>query len=376
MGVSDPAVLEGEGVRRRYGERWVLDVERLALSRGEVLAVLGPNGSGKSTLFRLLLLLERPDAGVVRIDGRAAGPGDRRAQARLAGVFQRPILFSGTVRSNVEYGLRARQLPIAERRARSADALALLGLTHLAAAPVAALSGGEAQRVALARALALRPDALLLDEPTANLDVTARVRFREELGGLARTGAGAALVITHDPADAFALADRVAVLQEGRVVQIGTPDDLVLRPANPFVAAFTGAELIADGRLVRHEGDMAVVALAGGAEWRGVETDGGSGSGPGIPVAVAYRPEDVRLALPGAVTATAGCNQLRVRVEAVAPAAGLLRVRLAGDVPLTALLTRADAAALGVAPGAVLSADLHPAALRVFTANAPATSSS
>jgi molybdate transport system ATP-binding protein len=376
---GDAPVLAAEGVRRRYGGRWVLDGASLALDRGEVLAVLGPNGAGKSTLFRLLLLLEAPDAGTIRIAGAPARAGDRRAAARLAGVFQRPVLFSGTVRSNVEYGLRARGVAGGARRARVAELLELLGIAALARVPVGELSGGEAQRVALARALAVRPDALLLDEPTANLDVTARRRFREELAGLARSGAGAALVITHDPADAFALADRVAVLQEGRVVQVGTPDDLVLRPATPFVAAFTGAELLLEGRLEGVDDGLATVALAAGGRIVGVaaetgsEAGSGAAAGPppgawraGAPVQVAYRPEDVLLAAPGAGPELSARNHFRVRVEAVTPAGGLLRVRLAGEAPLAALVTRSGAAALGAEPGAAVTAHVKASALRVF----------
>src|SRR5690606_20600959 len=237
-------VLSAEGLQRRYGGRLVLDVDRIDVRRSEVLAVLGPNGAGKSTLFRLLLLLERPDAGRIHFEGRAVSPGDRAAMRRMAGVFQRPMLFAGSVESNVALGLRARGVPRRERARRVAEALAWVGLERLAHVPVGTLSGGEAQRVALARALVVEPDVLLLDEPTANLDVTVRRRFREDLERLVRQRAGAVVLITHDPAEAFAIADRVAVIQEGRIVQVGTPTDVVMDPATPFVAAFTGAELL------------------------------------------------------------------------------------------------------------------------------------
>src|SRR5690606_27891674 len=187
--------------------------DALALHPGEVLAVLGPNGAGKSTLFRLLLLLERANEGRVVFDGREVRPGDRVARRRMAGVFQRPCLFDGTVERNVAFGLAARGVPRHERAARVAEALEWLGIGAYARSPVHALSGGEAQRVALARALALRPDVLLLDEPTANLDVSVRRRFRDELAPLVRARTRAALLITHDPGDAFALADRIAVIQ-------------------------------------------------------------------------------------------------------------------------------------------------------------------
>ena len=188
-------------------------------------------------------MLERADSGTIQLGGRVLRPGDAEARRRMAGLFQRPYLFSGTIRDNVEFGLRALGVPNEERGMRVTAALRALGLEDLSESSVHRLSGGEAQRVALARAIVLQPDVLLLDEPTANLDVTLQRRFREELGRIVRTHARAVILITHDPSDAFALADRVAVLEEGRITQVAEPHQLVLQPATPFVAAFTGAEL-------------------------------------------------------------------------------------------------------------------------------------
>jgi len=241
---APPPVLRAEGLRRRYGARLIVDISELELRSGEILAVLGPNGAGKSTLFRLLLLLERADGGRILYHGREVRAGDRDAMRRMAGVFQRPLLFRGTVEQNVGYGLRARRTSRRERAERVEEALALLGIDHLARAPVQTLSGGEAQRVSLARALATRPEILFLDEPTANLDILVRRRFREDLARLVRARTRAALLITHDPVDAFTLADRIAVIHSGRIVQVGSPGELIDRPATPFVEAFTRADLL------------------------------------------------------------------------------------------------------------------------------------
>ncbi len=360
-------ILSVEGLVRRYGRRTVVDVAALSVSRGEVLAVLGPNGAGKSTLFRLLLLLERPDAGRLRLDGREVRAGDREARRRMAGVFQRPFLFSGSVAANVSYGLRLRRLEKPERERRTAEALEWVGLGALAAAHVRTLSGGEAQRVALARALVLRPELVLLDEPTSSLDVTQRRRFQRDVERLVRERSQAAVLVTHDPAEAFALADRIAVLEAGRVVQIGTPDTLVMEPATPFVAAFTGAELLLDGVVAAREERLVRVELAGTARVWALDPGGDAGEA-GAPVHVAYRPEDVTLSAPGAAGESSARNRFRLAVASVVPAGALVRVRLSGEPPLTALLTRQSAEALELRPGREVIAQLKATALRVFPA--------
>ena len=360
-------LLRATGLERRYGAHTVVDGVDLEVREGEVLAVLGPNGAGKSTLFRLLLLLEGPDDGAVEVSGRAVRPGAPEAR-RLAGLFQRPVLFAGSVVANVEYGLRARGVGRSERRRRAASVLEALGLAPLAGAAVGTLSGGEAQRVALARALVLEPDVLLLDEPTAGLDVMVRRRFRHELEALLRSRARSAVLITHDAADAFALADRIAVMEEGRLVQVGTPTELVVAPATPFVAEFTGAELLLDGVVeesregvvtVRVAADTRLVAAA--EPWAPVPV-------PGARAHVAYRPEDVMLAPAEGAGTSSARNDVPATVAALTPAGGLVRVRLGGPLPLTALLTREGADALGLAPGARVVARIKATALRAYPA--------
>jgi molybdopterin-binding protein len=367
MELTEP-LLRAEGLVRRYGRRTVVDIDTLTVRPGEVVAVLGPNGAGKSTLFRMLLLLERADAGRILFEGRAVGPGDDAALRRMAGVFQKPYLFAGTVADNVAYGLRARRVPQAERARRVEEALTWLGLGALRAAPVRALSGGEAQRVALARALIVEPALLVLDEPTANLDVTVRRRFREDLERLARTRARAVLLITHDPGDAFALADRVAVMQDGRIVQTGPPDRLVLEPATPFIAAFTGAELLLDGIVLSVEEELIAVEI--GRDVCIYATLGGDAQAlrSGQRAHVAYRPEDVVLAPPAEVGVSSAVNRFAGRIEAAVPAGGLVRIRLGGVVPLTALVTRRSAEALALEPGREVVAQLKATALRAFPA--------
>jgi ABC-type Fe3+/spermidine/putrescine transport system ATPase subunit len=366
-------LLEVRSLVRRYGERPVIDIESLELRHGEVLAIVGPNGAGKSTLFRLLLLLERPDAGTILIGGRPANPAAVRA--RVAGVFQRPILFSGTVRDNVAYGLRTRGLARRERDRRTAAALQWFELEGRADVGVHTLSGGEVQRVALARALVLEPDVLLLDEPTANLDVTVRRRFREDLVRVARQHARGIVLITHDAAEAVALADRVAVLHHGRVVQTGTPEEIVLRPGTPFVAALTGAELLLHGAVEAVEDELCAVGIAPDTRLWATMAEA-AGIVVGAAAIVAYRPEDVVLGPVDGAAETSAINRLEVTVDALAVAGGLVRVLLrwrgldgpagAAGPRLAALLTRRSAESLALEPGRRVIAHLKATALHAW----------
>jgi molybdopterin-binding protein len=360
-------VLAAEGLVRTYDGRRVVDVERLAIGPGEVVAVLGPNGAGKSTLFRLLLLLESPDAGRVLLDGEPVNGRDDGARRRLAGVFQHPHLFSGTVGENLEFGLRASRVPRTEWGKRLERVTVELGIGDLRTADVQRLSGGEAQRVALARGLVLEPDVLLLDEPTAGLDVTVRRRFREELGRVIRERSQSALLITHDAADAFDLADRVAVMEDGRIVQVGTPEVLTTEPATAFVAALTGAELLLNGVVDRvEEGTLHLTA----GETRLVARCPEERLTEGDRVHVRYRPEDVVLA-PREAPDVSARNRLAMRVRAVTPVGGLVRVRLEGPVTLAALVTRGSAEQLDLRRGREVTAMLKSTALSVYLSEAP-----
>jgi molybdopterin-binding protein len=363
---ADHPLLEARGLVRRYGGRTVVAVESLAVRRGELLSIIGPNGSGKSTLFRLLLRLERPDAGTVQVGGSTA-EGD--ARRRLAGVFQRPLLFTGTVAENVGYGLRARGVPREERRHRVLATLAALGMEALRDAPVSTLSGGEAQRVALARALALEPDVLLLDEPTASLDVSIRRRFRQDLERVGRGGAGAVVLITHDASEAFGMSDRVAVMESGRILQDAAPAEVMVQPVSAFAAELAGAELLLHGR-VQHRGEgVAEVRLSSGAVLLAACRE--DGLAPGTPAVIAYRAEDMALSAAEDHAETSAVNRLPATVCRVAGAGELVRVQLEADGVaelLTAVITARSAAAMELAPGRRVTAHLKAAALHAWAA--------
>lgn len=362
-------LLRAEELRRGYGGRTVVAVDELTVGRGEVVAVLGPNGAGKSTLFRLLLLLEPADSGRILLAGRVVGPYDREARRRVTGVFQRPYLFGGTVAENVAYGLRVRGWRRRARAERVTEVLELVGLNHFARASAGTLSGGEAQRVALARALAPRPDLLLLDEPTSSLDIEVRRSFREDLLRLVRTQAQSVLLITHDPAEALQLADRIAVMQDGRIVQCAAPEELVLEPSTPFVAAFTGAEFLLNGVVVEREERLVGVRVDGVANaLTAVLAVDETGIDPGTAVQLAYRPEDLTLSMLDRSGEVSARNRFVLRVAHLSPAGGLVRVRLEGALTLYALVTRPAAEALGLVVGHQVVAYLKATALRAFRA--------
>lgn len=234
------AAVELVGVVKDYGALRALDQFTLELAPGEFVALLGPSGCGKTTALRALAGLEMTDAGVIRIDGADVSslPTNRRD---IGMVFQAYSLFPHlTVRENVEFGLRMRKVAPTERRARAEEALELVGLADRAERFAHQLSGGQQQRVALARALVTRPRVLLLDEPLSALDAKVRVQLREQIRRIQTELGITTLFVTHDQEEALAVADRVAVMRAGRIEQIGTPEDLYVRPQSAFVADFVG----------------------------------------------------------------------------------------------------------------------------------------
>jgi ABC-type sugar transport system ATPase subunit len=234
------ASLDVEGVSRRYRDVQALREISLSVAPGELVAVLGASGSGKSTLLRTIAGLEEPDAGRILIAG-ADQSGVAPVERGVAMVFQSFALFPHlTVERNIAFGMRARREPKQAVAARVRETAAALGLETLLDRRPGELSGGERQRVALARALAARPRVLLLDEPLSNLDAQLRVSTRAEIRRVQEQTGVTALHVTHDQGEALALGHRVAVLREGRVEQIGTPDEVWERPANTWVARFVG----------------------------------------------------------------------------------------------------------------------------------------
>ncbi|MCU1486774.1 MAG: transporter ATP-binding protein [Actinomycetia bacterium] len=323
----------------------------------EVVAILGPNGAGKSTLLRAVAGLLAVDTGTITIDGvsvddAAAGtfvPAHRRP---IGVVFQDYLLFPFlTARENVAFALRARKVPKRDAARQADEWLARVGLADRATARPAELSGGQAQRVALARAIVSEPRVLLLDEPLAALDAGARIDIRRELRAHLASSTGARLIVTHDPVDASVLADRVVILEAGRVVQTGAMVDIAAHPRSRYVADLIGINL-----------------------YRGVARDGVVALGAGVELVIADHDVvgDVHVVLhPRAVSLHrtdpegSARNRWHGRITEVDDQGDRVRVRIEGDLPLVAEVTRASMAELGLAVGVGVTATAKAAELQV-----------
>lgn len=256
------------GLTVAFGDLRAVDDVALEIPSGSVLAVLGPSGCGKSTLLRAVAGLEAPLRGVVRYDGRdlARVPAHRRGFALM---FQEGQLFPHLdVAGNVGYALRLRRVPRRERRARVVELLDLVRLSGYGERTPATLSGGERQRVALARALAVEPRLLLLDEPLSALDRGLRDRLAVDIREILHTAGVTAMFVTHDQEEAFTVADRMAVMRRGRIVQSGTLDEVWAHPVDAWTAQFLGYATVLDGDAARRlretaapRADFAAVAL-------------------------------------------------------------------------------------------------------------------
>ena len=290
------ASLELTDISKAYGATPVLDRVSLSMEEREFVAFLGPSGSGKSTLLRIIAGLETLDEGEVRLEGERIDrlpPGDRG----VAMVFQHYALYPHmTVFENMAFGLRNAKVPTEEIEARVADAARVLEIeAHLDKKP-GQMSGGQRQRVAIGRAIVKHPKLFLLDEPLSNLDAALRMRTRVELAQLRQRVDAAVIMVTHDQAEAMTLADRIVVMNDRRIQQVGPPMEIYARPANTFVARFVGspAMTLAAAKLVDAPGPYATVRLGDGSE---VETRVPRAALPVEgPFQLGLRPENVRVA--------------------------------------------------------------------------------
>jgi iron(III) transport system ATP-binding protein len=306
-----------EKIRKTFGATVALDDVDLLINPGELFFLLGPSGCGKSTLLRLIAGLHEPTSGRIYFDDRdVTGLGTEKRNAVMC--FQSYALWPHmTVADNVRFGLKVRRVRRKERNIRAAEVLKLVRMDDLAHRKPNELSGGQQQRVALARALAVRPDCLLLDEPLSNLDAKLRQEMRSEIRRICKEAGSTTVYVTHDQKEALSVADRIAVMNAGKVVQVGTPAELYGRPRTGFVADFIGQTNLIPGKVAKRVGNMLEVTTAAGT----IHAMAADGQG-GAPAAAAPAADGVVLSIRP--------EQIRPTRSAVSPPHG--RNRLEGEV--------------------------------------------
>jgi len=326
--------LSGEELIIRRGGVTILDIPSFAVDEGSVFSLIGPNGTGKSTLLLALAGLLGIYRGRIRFKGREIAHNDLVAYRRqIAFVFQEPLLLDTTVFGNVAAGLRIRRKTTPEIEDRVHKALEQFGIRHLADRSARKLSGGEAQRTNLARAFAVNPEIIFLDEPFASLDPPTREGLIEDLLKILRETRTTALMATHDQMEALRLADRMAILNEGRILQTGTPSEIINHPCSAFVASFVGTDTILEGRVVENKAGNLTVSVNNRLiqAVAGPETEGR--------VLCCIRPEQVTLGADEPSAATSARNVLPAVVRDIRAMGPFFKIILDCGFPLAAYVT-------------------------------------
>ncbi len=359
-------ILELRGLRIARGGVDLLDIPALAVARGETLSLIGPNGAGKSTLLLGLSGIEQPVAGDLlfrgeRVPSGAAALAYRR---RVAMVFQEPLLFDTTVFENVASGLRLRGLAKGEIARRVGENLERFRIEHLGERSARTLSGGESQRTSLARAMAVAPEVMLLDEPFAALDPRSREGLLEDLSRTLRETGTTTVFATHDRTEAQRLADRIVVLDRGRVRQVGSAEEVLRRPADAFVASFVGVENLLPVTLWSAVTTTEMMAGLGETSLEiGAAAPGMVSGDEGM---LCIRPEDVVFAAPGGGEGIPAGNRFPGRVVSVVPQGPLVKVAIDCSVRIVAAVSAHVARERAVVPGNAVTIALRPPDLYVI----------
>ncbi len=356
-------MLEGRDLRVVVAGETLLDVPRIEVCAGEVLAIIGPNGAGKSTLLRVLGLLDKPTAGTVSFRGQPAAwrsGAVLEMRRHFACVFQEPLLCDTTVERNAALGLRLRGAPIARIRAQVELWLDRLGIRHLANRHARTLSGGEAQRVSLARAFAIQPDILLLDEPFAALDPPTRAELLALLQELLGQTGCSTVFVTHDREEAIQLGDRVAVMIGGRIEQIGRSSEVFGRPASEEVARFVGVETILEGTVLSDRDGLLRVQADG------VQLEALGHARTGARVLVCLRPEDVVIRRDSPRPGESTRNHLAGRVTGATRLEAQYRVQVDCGAQIIALVTKQSFMDMALEPGSAVVASFKASAVHLI----------
>ncbi|MGB9628270.1 MAG: ABC transporter ATP-binding protein, partial [Thermodesulfobacteriota bacterium] len=333
--VEHVPILEVKNLEVKRGGAIILNVPSLQINAGEILSLIGPNGAGKTTLLQALSYLQKPVVGEIFFRGRRVEGNHSVLEYRrkLAMVFQEPLLFDTTVFNNVASGLKIRGIEKREIKNRVMKQLARFGISHLKDRSAKTLSGGEAQRTNLARAFALQPEILLLDEPFASLDPPTRDSLIEDLEHVLHQTKTTTIFATHDRMEALRLSDRIAVMNGGRILQMGSPDDVMNQPVDELVASFVGVETILTGRVVKKDGGTLMVSIEG----KEIEA---VGSAPlGEIVVLCIRPENVILSTRPSREGRSVRNVFTGKIEKIVSLGLYQKVQLNCGFPLVAYVT-------------------------------------
>jgi len=359
---SDRPVLETRDLRVVRGGVEVLDISEFAVHEGEVVCVVRPNGAGKTTLLQALCCLLRPSRGEIVFRGQRIETEYPVLQyrRRVAMVFQEALLFDSTVYNNVASGLKLRGLHGSKVRESVEEQMERFGIAHLRDRSARKLSGGEAQRTSLARAFAIKPEIIFLDEPFASLDQPSRESLMDDLQRILKRTNTAAFFATHDRIEALRLANRIAVMDEGTILQVGTPAEVMNHPANEFVASFVGVETILSGIVIEKNGGSLVTAVSATR----VEALGDANVGEHVLLCV--RPENVVLALRRQDEGVSSRNVYQGQVKKVIPMGPYFKVQLDCGFPITSYVTAQSLEGMSIQEGKTLTASFKATAVHVI----------
>ena len=351
-------MIEVKQVARRYREKEILRDITLTIERGEIFTIIGPTGAGKTTLLRLIDLLELPSSGSICVDGMDTNTTTKKRLAvrrRMSLLFQKPALFNTSVYDNVTYGLKFRGVPRARIDEKVTHALELVGLSSYAMRLAPTLSGGEGQRVALARALVTEPEVLLLDEPTANLDPLSVEKIEELILRINQEYQTTIIMATHDMLQGQRLADRIGVLMNNTIEQVGPPTEIFYAPQNEAIARFVGVENIVPSVVESNNGGETVVDL------NGSKVCCISAFTAGAAVLVCLRAENIVLSKELGKSSLR--NWIRSQITKLTLVGPLVRITL--DNGLIALITKQSAEELELTEGAEVYASFKATAVHL-----------
>ena len=354
-------ILEVRDTKVERAGALLVDIPLLQIEKGELLSFIGPNGAGKTTLLLTLAGLMKPTTGEISFGGRRIGSDVSVFEYRrsLAMVFQEPLLFNTTVFKNVASGLTIRGMEKEQIRRTVKESLERFGISHLDERSARTLSGGEAQRTSLARAFAIQPEILFLDEPFAALDPPTREALIEDLQAVLQDTHTTTIFATHDRAEALRLSDRIGVMNNGKILQIGAPEEVMNHPMNEFVANFVGVETILRGKVIRKEEGSFVASVSG------YEIEAVGEVKLGETVALCIRPENVTVSTVNRKLTTSERNVFHGRITKITPLGFFQKIQLDCGFPLVAYVTRHSLDDLSLGEGKDVDASFKATAIHV-----------